>query len=167
MGAVAHCDRVGFEASLPVTAVQIRDHNNKRRSCCRRAEKSRLLAMADIVAARRRRRPTRMTPQRCGCCERGGEERHERRASKMKVTARIHQVNMNINARSAGPPSCFLLASRSPVSCNSEKTRFPTPLPRAGPAAAADLVGLAHQCRSSVLQEPFGRASSDAPISPP
>ena len=32
--------------------------------------------------------------------------------------------NMNINARSAGPPSCFLLASRSPVSCNSEKTRF-------------------------------------------
>ena len=31
---------------------------------------------------------------------------------------------MNINARSAGPPSCFLLASRSPVSCNSEKARF-------------------------------------------
>ena len=28
---------------------------------------------------------------------------------------------MNINARSAGPPSCFLLASPSPVSCNSEK----------------------------------------------
>ena len=85
---------------------------------------------------------------------------------------------MNINARSAGPPSCFLLASRNPVSCNSEKTRFsdaPHALPRAGPAAAADLVGLAHQCYSSVLQEPFGRASrvgaprasSDAPISPP
>jgi len=33
-------------------------------------------------------------------------------------------MNMNINARSAGPPSCFLLASRSPVSCNSEKARF-------------------------------------------
>jgi len=27
-----------------------------------------------VVAARRRRRPTRMTPQRCGCCERGGQE---------------------------------------------------------------------------------------------
>ena len=50
-----------------------------------------------------------------------------------------------------------------------------TPRPCLGPAAAADLVGLAHQCHSSVLQEPFGRASrvgaprasSDAPISPP
>ena len=31
---------------------------------------------------------------------------------------------MNINARSAGPPPVFLLASRNPVSCNSEKTRF-------------------------------------------
>ena len=31
---------------------------------------------------------------------------------------------MNINARSAGPPSCFLLASRSPVSCSSEKARI-------------------------------------------
>jgi len=54
------------------------------------------MAMVVIVAARRRRRPTRITPQRCGCCERGGEERQERRASKMKVTARIQQVNITI-----------------------------------------------------------------------
>ena len=73
--------------------VQIRYHDNGRRLCCRRAEKSRLLAVMVIVAARRRRRPTRMTPQRSGCCERGGEDRQERRASKVKVTARIHQVN--------------------------------------------------------------------------
>ena len=69
---------------------------------------------------------------------------------------------MNINARSAGPPSYFLLACQSPVSCNSERCASPThstPLPRAGPAAAADLVGLAQQCRSSVLQAPFGTAS--------
>ena len=33
-------------------------------------------------------------------------------------------LHMNINARSAGPPSYSLLGSRSPVSCNSEKTRF-------------------------------------------
>ena len=59
-------------------------------------EKSRLLAMVGIVAARRRRRPTRMTPQRSGSCERGGEERQERRASKVKVAARIHQVNITI-----------------------------------------------------------------------
>jgi len=52
--------------------------------------------MLAIVAARRRRRPTRMTPQRCGYCELGGEERQEHRASKMKVTARIHQVNITI-----------------------------------------------------------------------
>ena len=77
------------------------------------------------------------------------------------VTCQIVKVFiMNINARSAEPPSCFLLASRSPVSCS---PTHPTPLPRAGPAAAAGLVGLAHQCHSSVLQEPFGRA----PISPP
>ena len=95
-GAVAYCDRIGFEASLPVIAVQIRDHDNGRRSCCRRAEKSRLLAMVGVVAARRRRRPTRMTPQRCGCCKRGGEERQERRASKMNVTAGIHQVVITI-----------------------------------------------------------------------
>jgi len=69
---------------------------------------------------------------------------------------------MNINARSAGPPSYFLLACQSPVSCNSERCASPThstPLPRAGPAAAADLVGLAHQYRSSVLHEPFDQAS--------
>ena len=34
--------------------------------------------------------------QRFGCCERGGEERQERRASKMKVTAGIHQVAITI-----------------------------------------------------------------------
>jgi len=43
---------------------------------------------------------------------------------------------MNINARSAGPPSCFLLASRSPVSCNSEKARFSGANPRPGLAQA-------------------------------
>ena len=37
---------------------------------------------------------------------------------------RRNNIIMDINARSAGPPSFFLLASRSPVSCNSEKTRF-------------------------------------------
>ena len=92
------CNRIGFEASLPVIAVQIRGHDDGRQSCCRRAEQSQLLAMVvvGVVAARRRRRPTRMTPQRCGCCERGGEERQERRASKMKVAARTHQVIITI-----------------------------------------------------------------------
>ena len=96
-------------------------------------------------------------------------------------TTRRHYAggnHMNINARSAGPPSCFLLASRSPVSCNSEKARF-SDAPHA-PASRRPRC----RCRSrwprasvphSVLQEPFGRASrvgaprasSDAPIGPP
>ena len=32
------------------------------------------MVVVGVVAARRRRRPSRMTPQRCGCCEGGGEE---------------------------------------------------------------------------------------------
>jgi len=43
------CDRIGFEASLPVIALQIRGHKDGRRPCFRCAEQSRLLAMAVVV----------------------------------------------------------------------------------------------------------------------
>ena len=72
---------------------------------------------------------------------------------------------MNIDERSAGP-SCPLLASQSSVSCNFKRctslahsTAFP------GASPAADLIGLAHQRRSSVVQGPFGQARAAAPVS--
>ena len=52
------------------------------------------------------------------------------------------------------------LLRRTPRPCLAQA---PLPLP----ISLASRISAAAPCRSSVLQEPFGRASSDAPISPP
>ena len=54
-----------------------------------------------------------------------------------------------------------------PISLASHQCRSSVLQEPFGRASSDAPISLAHQCRSSVLQEPFGRASSDAPISPP
>jgi len=84
---------------------------------------------------------------------------------------------MNTNARSAGPPSYFPLASQSPVGCNSEKVRFPD-APHAPASRRPRCRCRSRWPRASVLQLRSSsalwpglssragapRASSDAPI---
>ena len=60
---------------------------------------------------------------------------------------------MNINAQSAGPPSYSLLASQSPVSCNSEKGAFLRRTPRPCLAQAPLLLPISLASRISAAAQ--------------